>query len=62
MNISNELAQVKHCITLKDIDNFCKEHNFQLTNAVIQLNKPPKVEGYYTDENVIVSFKVEPRY
>ena len=62
INVSGELAQAKYCRTLEDLENFCKDHNFRCESASTYPDDFPRVEGYYDDGDVEVTFKVQSRY
>ena len=44
MNIGNELAQIKHCKNLEEVETFLKQHNLKLTHYSSSENT--SLEGY----------------
>lgn len=58
MNISNELAQIKYCKNLEEVETFLKQHNLKLIHYSSSENT--SLEGYidgidaeYQDDNDI---------
>ena len=57
MNIGNELAQIKNCKTLEEIEEFLKDHNLKLdhwysdTSTSHSLENTLYVVAYYQAEN-----------